>query len=388
MKSDILIVGGGILGASYALAALKKGLSVVLLEKDLTPTESTVRNFGQVVPSGMARGEWFEYGRRSLAIYNELQNQYDVGLRNNGSNYIASSPDEMAVNEELYQYYQSINYSCELWTKEETCAKYPSLQKDYVYGALFFPEEFSAEPEILIHRLHDYMRKKYSNYTYLPYHTVVDSYAKRDYCYTNTATKKEFISEHVIICSGRDFKILFPEHFKNSELVVSKLNMCSTYPLPEIKLPGNILTGLTIRRYEAFEACNAYQKLDNTKVKKELRDFGIHILFKQRLDGSIIIGDSHEYESYDQADKLNFYVNNYITNLMLEEARKIIQLPDWKIQMHWTGFYSQCKDKEIFHKVIDERIHIITGIGGKGMTTSMGFAEHSLKTITNPNHVF
>ena len=71
--------------------------------------------------------------------------------------------------------------------------------------------------------------------------------------------------------------------------------------------------------------------------------YGIHILFKQRKDGSIIIGDSHEYAPYNEADSLNFYVNNYITDLIIEEAKRIINLPNWNVALHWVGFYAQCK---------------------------------------------
>ncbi|MFN3589624.1 MAG: FAD-dependent oxidoreductase, partial [Spirosomataceae bacterium] len=57
-KFDLAIVGGGVLGAFHAYHALLKGLSVVLFEKDIYPQGSTIQNFGQVVPSGLA-GKWF-----------------------------------------------------------------------------------------------------------------------------------------------------------------------------------------------------------------------------------------------------------------------------------------------------------------------------------------
>jgi len=71
---DLIIVGGGILGTFHAYHALQKGLRVLQLEKDNFPVGSTVRNFGQVVPSGMA-GEWFDYGVRGLEIYQSIQRE-------------------------------------------------------------------------------------------------------------------------------------------------------------------------------------------------------------------------------------------------------------------------------------------------------------------------
>lgn len=381
MNIDIVVVGGGILGAAHAYAALKKGLSVTLLEKDSQPGEATVRNFGQIVPSGMPRGEWFEYGRNTLNIYTEIQSQYDIGLRNNGSIYIASCDDEMAVNIELFNYYQSIGYPCQLLSKKEVLAKYPGVLDSYPVGALFFPLEHSAEPEILIHRFHEFLSQKFPKYQFITGKTVVDIQEENHACTVITASKERFTARNVIVCSGRDFKALFPEEFEESELVVSKLHMFSTLPLPQVQLSGNILTGLSIRRYESFSCCDSYHALDASKVDPVLKENGIHILFKQRRDGSIIIGDSHEYAPYDKADQLGFYINNRINDLMLKEAKKIIQLPSWDIDLYWVGFYAQCKNDNIFRKKIGSNTHIITGIGGKGMSTSLGYAAANIDAL-------
>jgi glycine/D-amino acid oxidase-like deaminating enzyme len=60
-KSDLIVVGGGILGTFHAWHAAALGKKVLLIEKDQYPVNATVRNFGQVVPSGMA-ADWFQYG--------------------------------------------------------------------------------------------------------------------------------------------------------------------------------------------------------------------------------------------------------------------------------------------------------------------------------------
>ena len=81
---DVLIIGAGIMGTFHAYHALKKGLSVALFEKNHQPQGATVKNFGQVVPSGMNR-KWQRIGRRSLEIYKEVQNQTDITVRTSGN---------------------------------------------------------------------------------------------------------------------------------------------------------------------------------------------------------------------------------------------------------------------------------------------------------------
>lgn len=60
-----------------------------MIEKDKAPQGATVRNFGQVVPSGMNE-KWQAYGRESLEIYKEIHAGVDLSLRNQGTVYLAS----------------------------------------------------------------------------------------------------------------------------------------------------------------------------------------------------------------------------------------------------------------------------------------------------------
>ena len=78
---DLIVVGGGVLGAFHAYHALIRGLKVALIEKDKTPKGATVRNFGQVIPSGM-NNKWQVYGRESIGIYRELHSKSDLSIRN------------------------------------------------------------------------------------------------------------------------------------------------------------------------------------------------------------------------------------------------------------------------------------------------------------------
>jgi len=101
------------------------------------------------------------------------------------------------------------------------------------------------------------------------------------------------------------------------------------------------------------------------------------------LDGSVILGDSHQYADAANMDDLGYDLDMDIDNFMVEEAKKIIQLPNYEIQRRWYGMYSQCKTSDIFKKTIDEDIHIVTGIGGKGMTGSAGFSKKNIAKILN-----
>jgi D-hydroxyproline dehydrogenase subunit beta len=381
---DLIIIGAGVLGTFHAYHAAQRGQRVLLLEKDNRPVGSTVQNFGQVVPSGLS-GRWFDYGRRSLEIYRDIQAQTDITVRQNGSVYVASDEDEWTLANELFDRRRAQNYPCELLSASQTVTRYPHLRPDYVQGALFFPDELSVEPDQLIHRLIQFIVEKYG-VTYLPNATVIDCQSAMgrtsgSRAGVTLAGDDYYEAERVLICSGYEFRLLYPQLFAQSGLVVSKLQMMQTVPMPEVQLMGNILTGLTIRRYESFTECPSYARINNAATNlpnrlQELKKWGIHLLFKQALDGSIIVGDSHEYAPAGQVNDLGFEIKEAVNALMLEEARRIVQFPVDRITRTWAGYYAQTSE-EIFEHDVDDHIRIVTGIGGKGMSSSAGYTEQA-----------
>lgn len=372
---DLIVVGAGALGTFHAYHAAKAGLRVLLLEKDRYPVQATVRNFGQVVPSGLA-GRWFDYGRRSLEIYQRIQQETDLTVRANGTIYIASDADEWTLANELYDRYQRVDYPCSLLTKAECLVKYPTLQPEYVVGGLFFPDEMSVEPEQMIHRLIAYVQQKYE-VDYRPGSAVIDVQPDGGGATVTLSNRQRFQGNRVLVCGGHEVRLLYPEILANAGLVVSKLQMLLAEPVAGLQLPGNILTGLTIRRYESFQECPSYSTLKTPDSLAELKKWGIHILFKQAIDGSIIVGDSHEYADATQAEDLGYHTQDYINDLMLAEARRIVSFPI-TIKKTWAGFYSQTP-AEIFEYDVDLAIRIVTGIGGKGMSSGAGYAEESIR---------
>lgn len=379
---DLLVVGGGILGTFHAYHALRKGLKVALLEKDGMPQGATVRNFGQIVPSGM-NAKWQPLGRRSLEIYQSIQQQFDISARRNGSIYLASDEDEMTLLEEMASMHQERGYSCELWTATHCMHHLGALRDEYCLGGLYYPEEITLEPTLAIHRILHHLQSRYG-LVYRPNTPVLHLESTGQRVLAEDITGSRWAASQAIVCNGADFNYLFPQLFADAPLEMCKLHMMQTRSFQDIHLPGSILSGLTIRRYESFQECPSYAAVKSMEADSSLlKEFGIHILFKQALDGSLIIGDSHEYAPISERHLLDYQIDNQIQQAILTEAQKIIHLPDWTIERQWYGIYTQCTEGDIFEATVDDRIHIITGIGGKGMTASPGYSEQTLARIWN-----
>ena len=378
MKYDLVIVGAGIMGTFHAFNAAKLGKKVLLLEKDNKPVGSTIQNFGQVVPSGLD-AYWQKYGRRSLEMFGDLQAKADFTLVKNGSVYIASDADEDLLIQEVADLHKKEEYACLLLSKKETETKFPDLNPAYIKSSIFYPLEYSVNSSEFIYRLINYCTEVL-NVDYHP-NTAVIGIEENDAEVTVISSKGEkFLTEKAIVCSGYVFNLLFPEVYNNSGLIVSKLQMLKTNPMPQFDLKSNILTGLTIRRYESFESCPSFDKIQTPSHLAELKKYGIHILFKQLPDGSIIVGDSHEYATVDKVEELGLGVQENINELMKQEARRILDIPNEAYSQSWAGYYAQHPDG-IFEYQVSKNIEIRTGIGGKGMTTSAGYSEEKINQL-------
>lgn len=375
---DVLVVGGGILGAFHAYHAAKKGKRVALFEKDTQSSGSTVQNFGQVVPSGL-KSPWFEYGLRTLEIYQELQQKGDFTLRQQGSIYLASDEAEWQVAQELSDRHLEKNYDNILLTPRGVQDRYPFLQPTYAVGGLFYPRDMSVEPTIFIHRFLHYLKEQLKVDVFFG-QAIVDCQESSIGVQVKSANHQIWRAAKVIICSGYVFNVLFADLYAQSGLIVSKLQMMQTLPMPDLQMKGNMLTGLTIRRYESFEECPSFQQFKVSDSYRDLLDWGIHILFKQAQDGSILIGDSHEYSPVAQAQALDQVSRETINELILQEAARIVQFPVRTIEKRWAGFYAQHPD-DLFEYNVSDNIHIRTGIGGKGMSSSAGYAEKSIADL-------
>lgn len=377
---DLIIVGAGILGTFHAYHAARKGYSVLLLEKDEKPIDATVRNFGMVIPSGMSQGKWKNYGRRSMEIYTEIQANFDLTVRRFGSVYLASDNTELTLTEELATINEQEGYPCRLLSKEDCLGQYPGLRASYCQGGLFFPGELTVEPHRMIHHLIAYLREQWK-LTYKSNSLVKSIEYRKDRCVVETSRLEIFTGNHVLVCSGREFNMLYPTLFAESDIEVSKLQMMQTTPMADFNLQGAVFGGLSIRRYESFRECSSYDLLNASAVDTVFKKWGIHVLLKQAMDGSVILGDSHEYADVTNAGSLGFDYKQVIEDIILQEAQRMFRLPHWNIARQWNGFYAQCKQQDIFQEYADTNTLVVTAIGGKGMTASAAVAEETIKQL-------
>jgi FAD dependent oxidoreductase TIGR03364 len=377
-RADLVVVGAGVLGTFHAYFAARRGLSVLLVERNSLPSDASARNFGMVprtiAPTG---GEWADHALATSEIYCRIQREQDISIQRSGALYLASNGVEAAVLQEFAQQHGP-SYRCELLDALQVRGRYPFVREEYCSAALLFPDDLTLEPRKMLARLIPYVVES-GQVEYLPNTTIVSVETFGHGCAARSANGASFLADRVVICSGAEYRTLFPELFRASGLRVCKLQMMRTVALPPV-LPHAILSGLSIARYPAYADCPTYAKL-NQSINGELKEYGIHLLLKQAADGSVIIGDSHQYRDVLDAHCLEERTSSAIGDVILRYAKGMVRLPSWSISEMWNGFYLQHPEKPIYTEMIDERIHIVTGIAGKGMSTGPGFARASVDRL-------
>jgi FAD dependent oxidoreductase TIGR03364 len=378
--ADIIVVGAGVLGTFHAYFAASKGYKVLLLERNMWPNDASTRNFGMVVRSIVeTEGQWAQYVRDTAEIYQTIQQEQDITVKNPGSLYIASTEAESQVLQEFAHLYGE-NYHCTYIEPQEALREYPFIHDSYCHGALHFADDLTVEPRFLLRQLIPYVTRT-TTVEYLPQTTVVSIEAQNGGCLVRDASGATFTSDTVFMCSGSEYHTLFPELFSRSGLQMCKLQMLSTVPQPGTVLPHSILSGLSIQRYAAFKSCPSYHLLAEQTVDEDILRYGIHLLFKQAADGSIIIGDSHEYFDFAQMIAGEERTNPAINNAIIRYAQKMLDLPDWTLGELWNGYYLMHPQQQIYTETIDERIHVAIGIAGKGMSSGAGFSRHHVDVV-------
>ncbi len=366
-QADVLIVGAGIVGLAHALAYAKRGLKVVVFERNLQAIGASIRNFGMVWPIGQPEGNLYNRALKSREIWLEIAQKANFYASQDGSLHLAYRQDELAVIEEFVSTRKNGDYDIELLTANQVKEKSNGVNENGLLGALWSGTEVIIDPREAIGKLPQFLSEYYQ--VSFQFNTVVTeiSYPKL------VAGGKVWQGDKILVCSGADFETLYPANFAETEITKVKLQMMRTCPQPnQWKLGAALCGGLTLTHYKSFDHCSSLPALKEriTRETPYFPDWGIHVMMSQNGLGELIIGDSHEYglnpDPFDK-NQLNQYILNYL--------QTFAQVPALNITETWHGVYAKLPQKTELIINPEPGVTIINALSGAGMTLSFGLAE-------------
>lgn len=370
---DVAIVGAGIVGLAHAYMAAKNGHKVGVFERNGQALGATIRNFGMIWPIGQKAGKGLERALRSRRHWCEISDKIGSWLEANGSLHLAYHQDELDLLDEFISITKGEEYECALLTPSEITRKSYGVQEDNLLGGLWSSTELLVDPRTFPSKLAEWLAAVYSVNFY--YHTNVD-HIEDGILHTPTG---EWMFDHAFICCGDDFQTLYPHIFLESSIIKSKLQMMKTASQPYgWTLGPSLCGGLTMAHYESFSTCHSLAMLKRRLEKEspQLTNLGIHVMVNQNAKGQLIIGDSHEYGwSFDP------FIKEDINKLIWGYLHNFAKFPIKEIEEKWYGVYAKYPHDTEFVRHPSDKVTIVTGLGGSGMTQSFGLAEELINRL-------
>lgn len=368
---DVAVVGAGIVGLAHALAAAKRGLKVVVFERDEWAVGASIRNFGLVWPVGQPAGPLYDRALWSREIWREIAARSGFWCAASGSLHLAHNRDELDVLEEFLETTPAAReHGCELLAPDAVAEKSVAARRDGLLGALWSSTELNVDPRQAIPAIAATLEREYG--VEFRFGTSVSDIAMP---LVETSSGR-WRADRVFVCGGEDFESLYPEAFSESGLVRCKLQMMRTSPQPgDWRLGPSLCAGLTLLHYRAFEHCESLGLL-RRRLAEELPfhvENGIHVLLSETSAGELTIGDHHEYGlTHDP------FLREPINSAILAYLKTFARAPNFEVSERWYGVYPYLKGSSevVFHP--EPGVTVVNGLGGAGMTLSFGLAEENL----------
>lgn len=147
-SADVVVIGGGIIGATAAYFMAKRGYSVALIEKGYVGCEQSSRNWGwcrqqnrdarELPTSGLAMRLWDEMSRDI---------GFDLGFRRCGLLYGTDDPAQLAEWDSWQSTAKEFNINTKMLSADEANAKLPARGKKWL-GGVHSIDDGKGEPAI------------------------------------------------------------------------------------------------------------------------------------------------------------------------------------------------------------------------------------------------
>jgi FAD dependent oxidoreductase TIGR03364 len=368
---DLAIVGAGIVGLAHALAAVRLGKRVVVIDRDAQANGASIRNFGFITVTGQQAGDCWRRALRSRDVWVEIAPHAGVNIVQNGLLVVAKRPEAMAVLDAFHQ--TSMADGCELLGPAAARQRCPMLAAGQLSGALWSPRECRVESREAIPKLARWLEGAHG-VTFIRHAQV--SAVEPGLLETSVGTIE---ADACVVCPGDDFTGLFADRLAAYDLTRCKLQMLRiAAPEPDWHLPGAIMSDLGLVRYLGYAELPAAAAL-RARLETERADAlanGVHLIVVQSADGSLVVGDSHHY-----AETPDPFAPEQVEQLILDELQEVLAIPAPLVTERWIGTYASAPGRLMLVDRPDDRIRIVVVTSGTGASTAFAIAEETLAEL-------
>jgi len=365
-KTDLLVVGSGIVGMACALAGVRRGWSVQVIEREALSIGASIRNFGFVTVTGQGSGTTWRRARRSRDVWAEVAPQAGIAVLHQGLYVPAQRPEAVAVLHALLQ----TEAGAELqWLSPQALQqRAPQLAHADILGALYSPHELRIESRVAVEQLRQWLAAQGVRFQMQCAVNAVQSGRVQ-------AGAQAWHAERIVVCPGPDLRTLFPEVFARRAARLCQLQMLRVRPPQGYVLPAAVMSDLSLVRYRGYAELPAAAALEQRLRQEQAQELsdGIHLIAVQSADGSLVVGDSHHYAASPAP-----FASDAVDERILAEMQRVLRLAHYRVEERWTGVYPVAS-ADAFYDTVLPAVQVLSVTSGTGMSTAFALAEECLE---------
>lgn len=382
---DVVVVGAGIIGLAHAAHAVANGLTVTIIERDHHAAGASVRNFGHCCITAQS-GDLYELARTSRKYWLEFAEQAGFWAVESGAVVLARTDAEMAVLRELSAarepgQVQLLSPAATRERLDPVAAGLPdggtrqSVWPGLVGGA-FLRDDLRVDPRTTVAKLAEWLSRQSG--VELHWNTAALGFSQSPDGVTVQTSRGALQAKQMFVCVGHDVDYLFPDLAAEHRIQRCALQMSLAAGPAGVRFTPAVLTATSMLRYPAFTDMPAAEALRSEVEAKqpELLDIGANVMFTQRPDGTIILGDSHHY--HRTADP---FLDETVTDALNNDISGRIGRP-LEIIERWQGIYASSDVAPILVRDIQPGVTVVSVTSGVGMTLSFGLAHRNVSRLS------
>lgn len=366
-QPDLIVVGAGIVGLAHALAAARKGLRVLVVDRDAQANGASIRNFGFVTVTGQQRGRVWHLARRSAAIWRDIAPQAGIAVEQEGLLLVARRPEAVDVIEAFAA--TEMGEGCRLLTPAQAREHCPQLHGEFG-GALLSTADVRVESRTAIPLLARWLEETQGVEIF---RGAAVSRIEPGSVMLSDGTR--LAAPRIVACPGDDWAGLFPAEYAAEGITRCQLQMLRL-AAPGWRLPNPVMSDLSMVRYLGYSELCATGPLRRRLAREaaEELEHGIHLIAVQSADGSLVVGDSHIYAATPPP-----FADAAIDDLMLRQFAELFGHAPPVIQ-RWTGTYASGPDHSIVRQPMPG-VRLVVVTSGTGASTSFALAEEVISSF-------
>jgi len=357
---DLVVVGAGIVGLGHAVAALRRGLTVAVVDRASGIVGASARNSGHLCVSGQ-EGEARAYAESARELWLTLAPEAGFWLRESGTVVVARAEDELAVLEEFHE--RRGGQDARILTAAEVRDRVPVADGVAVGGA-FLPADLQVDAREAAAAIARWLDAHGVDFFWQTAAVGVETGRVH-------TTRGRLAGDAVVVAVDHDLDQLFPGLADDHGIRRCAVDMMLLEADLDRPLDSPVLTGWSLLRLPGFSRTPSAAGLRDRLAAEQpaLAALDGDQLYAQRADGALIVGGTQH-----RSEDVSPFQLEGAFDLLLEQARELFGTAELRVRERWQGVHASAPDEFLVASPAPA-VRVVSVTSGIGMTTGLGLAD-------------